>query len=92
MVVVRVRLLVWCCICNITSFTSLTFVQLTIYGMCKNSILFYTNITSYAHGVKHITQVPTTVPMICESQARIMYVTDDGTSKGNEKGDHKSEP
>jgi hypothetical protein len=29
-----------------TSFTSLTFVPLTIYGMCVNSVLSYTNITS----------------------------------------------
>jgi hypothetical protein len=54
MVVVHVRLLVWCCVSNMTSFTSLTFVPLTIYGMRINSILFYTNITSHAHGV-HLT-------------------------------------
>ena len=36
---------VWCCICNI-SFTSLTFVPLTIYGMRVNSIFSSTNITS----------------------------------------------
>jgi len=30
----------WCRICNMTRFTSLTFVPRTIYGMCINSILF----------------------------------------------------
>jgi len=38
-----------------TSFASLTFVPLTIYGMCIHSILFYTNITSHARGVQHLT-------------------------------------
>jgi len=38
-----------------TSFASLTFVPLTIYGMCRHSILFYTNITSHAHAVQHST-------------------------------------
>jgi len=36
------------------SFASLTFVTLTIYGRCTNSIPFYTNITSHAHGVQHL--------------------------------------
>jgi len=54
MVLVHVRLTIWRCICNMTRFPSLTFVPLTIYGMCINSILFYTNITSHAHCVQHL--------------------------------------
>jgi len=38
--VVHVWLVVLYCICNTTSFVSLTFVPLTIYGMCIHSILF----------------------------------------------------
>ena len=33
---VHVQLLVVCCICNMTSFASLTFVPPTIYGLCIN--------------------------------------------------------
>jgi len=42
---------VWCSICNMTSFTLLTFVPRTIYGMCINCNLSYTSITSHANGV-----------------------------------------
>jgi len=42
---------VWCSICNMTRFTILTFVPRAIYGMCINSNLSYTSITSHANGV-----------------------------------------
>jgi len=51
-----------------TSFTLLTFVPRTIYGMCINSILSYTSITSHAHGVKHLTPSTYTLRQVCENQ------------------------
>ena len=37
----------------------------TIYGMCINSILFYTNITCHSHGVQRLTPSTYTLCQAC---------------------------
>ena len=65
MVVVHVCLLVWCCIFYMTSFTSLTSVPLTVYGMCIIFFLSHTKITSHTYGIQYLTPSTYTLCQAC---------------------------